>query len=70
MTAFDEFMKLTEGPDSGFYKNFEDYDDQVIVDFFEAIERRDDALKRRILAYYERHNLCVKATAEQLKMEI
>ena len=71
VTAFHEFMKLTEGPDSGYYQQIEDYEDEVLVEFFEAIERRDYALKRGILAYYEKHNPRAKATAErQLKMEI
>lgn len=70
VTAFDEFLKLTEGEHSGFYHDLEKYEDAILVDFYEAVARRDDALKRRILAYYEKHNPRAKATAErQLKME-
>ena len=69
VTAFDEFLKLTEGETSGFHHELEDYEDAVLVDFYEAVSRRDASLKERILSYYEAHDPRAKAAAErQLKL--
>ena len=69
VTAFDEFLKLTEGEASGFHQELEDYEDAVLVDFYEAVSRRDASLKQKILSYYEAHDPRAKAAAaRQLKL--
>ena len=69
VTAFDEFLKLTEGEASGFHHELEDYEDAVLVDFYEAVSCQNESLKQRILSYYEAHDPRAKAAAErQLKL--
>ena len=70
VTAFDEFLKLTEGEASGFYHELlEDYEDAVLVGFYEAVSCCDASLKERILSYYEAHDPRAKAAAaRQLKL--
>ena len=69
VTAFEEFLKLTEGEDSGYHHELEKYPDVVLVDFYEAVSCREESLRERILSYYEAHDPRAKAAAErQLKL--